>query len=120
MDNEAGGIGECFTLAGFIKIVESFAVFTCLMLHRIGDQGYQTFFGATDKQLDKNDVRYPMEVDAEILGTGTVVAFVIITPMILLAYSIYGHKRIQATSLDPIFCFIAACTLIASGGEWFN
>ena len=34
-----GGIGECFTLSGFIKILESCAAFTCVMLHRIGDQG---------------------------------------------------------------------------------
>ena len=38
------GIGECFTLAGFIKIVESFAAFTCVMLHRLGDQGYQVSY----------------------------------------------------------------------------
>ena len=37
----AGGEGilECFTLSGFIKILESCAAFTCVMLHRIGDQG---------------------------------------------------------------------------------
>ena len=34
-----GGIGECFTLSGFIKILESCAAFTCVMLHRLGDQG---------------------------------------------------------------------------------
>ena len=33
------GVGECFTLSGFIKILESCAAFTCVMLHRIGDQG---------------------------------------------------------------------------------
>lgn len=37
------GLGECFGLSGWIKIVESFAVFTCLMLHRIGDQGQQVY-----------------------------------------------------------------------------
>ena len=35
------GIGECFTLSGFIKILESCAAFTCVMLHRLGDQGYE-------------------------------------------------------------------------------
>lgn len=35
------GLGQCFGLSGWIKIVESLAVFTCLMLHRIGDQGQQ-------------------------------------------------------------------------------
>ena len=35
------GVYECFTLSGFLKIAESFAVFTCLMLHRIGYIGKQ-------------------------------------------------------------------------------
>ena len=35
------GIYECFTLSGFFKIFESVAVFTCLMLHRIGNSGKQ-------------------------------------------------------------------------------
>jgi hypothetical protein len=35
------GVSECFSLSGFLKITESFAVFTCLMLHRIGYYGKQ-------------------------------------------------------------------------------
>ena len=76
----------------------------------------QIFYGASDLVLDREDVQYPIEVDAEIIGTGAATAFVIITPMILLAYAIEGRKAIQATKMDAIFCFIAAATLIASGG----
>ena len=34
--SEEGGLHHCFSLSGWIKIVESFAVFTLIMLHRIG------------------------------------------------------------------------------------
>ena len=37
------GIYECFTMSGFFKIFESVAVFTCLMLHRIGYVGKQVW-----------------------------------------------------------------------------
>ena len=37
------GIGECFTLSGLIKILESCAAFTCVMLHRLGDQGNEVY-----------------------------------------------------------------------------
>ena len=40
----------------------------------------------------------------------------IVTPMILLAYAVEGRKRVQATSLDPLFSFVGAALLIASGG----
>ncbi len=44
-------------------------------------------------------------------------AFTVITPLILLAYAIEGRKAIQSTSLDYIFCAVAAVLLIAAGGE---
>jgi hypothetical protein len=46
-------------------------------------------------QLDVEDVVYPQEVDAEILGSGVVMAFSIISPLILLAYAVEGRKNIQ-------------------------
>jgi hypothetical protein len=46
-------------------------------------------------QLDVEDVLYPQEVDTEVLGTGAVMAFAVITPMILLAYAVEGRKQIQ-------------------------
>ena len=50
------------------------------------------FFAANDMVLDNEDVIDSSEVDAEVLGAGTVMAFTIITPMILLAYAIEGRK----------------------------
>jgi hypothetical protein len=44
-------------------------------------------------------------------------AFSVITPLILLAYAVEGRKEVQATSLDYIFCGVAAGLLIAAGGR---
>lgn len=111
------GLGNCFCLSGYIKMLESFAIFTCLMLHRIGDKGNQVFFGASDAILNNQDPVYPMEVDAEIIGAGAVMAFTVITPLILLAYAVEGREAVQSTSLDSLFCFVAAVMLITAGGE---
>lgn len=131
------GLLECFRLSGLIKILESCAIFVCMMLHRIGNRGnqvtmdirfnmiprgklfsrlVQVWFGANDQYLDQKDPIYEAEVDIEILG-GCVMAFVIITPMILLAYAIEGTDAIQRTSLDSLFTFTAAATLIATGSK---
>ena len=50
------------------------------------------------------------------LNSGTLTCLMIVTPLILLAYAVEGRKRIQATSLDPLFSFVGAALLIASGG----
>ena len=68
--------------------------------------------------LHVNDVTYPTEADAEILGSGTLTCFIIVTPMILLAYAVEGRKEIQRTSIDALFCFAGACMLIATGGKF--
>ena len=31
---------ECFRLGGILKMLETFCVFTCLILHRIGNTGW--------------------------------------------------------------------------------
>ena len=74
------------------------------------------WFAATDGTLNSQDPTYETEVDAEILG-GCVMAFTIITPLILLAYALEGTEVVQATSLDSLFCFTAAATLIATGSK---
>jgi len=114
--SEQGGVIECFRPGGLIKMLETFCVFTCVIIHRIGNTGWVVYFGAADLVLDRKDVRYPVEADAEIVGLGGVTAFLIITPMLLLAYAIEGRKSIQAMKLDAIFCFIGAGVLIAGGG----
>ena len=54
MADGSGGIMECFTLSGLIKILESCAAFTCVMLHRIGDQGNEVKY-----VLPKYSISYP-------------------------------------------------------------
>ena len=68
--------------------------------------------------LNTYDSIYPTEADAEILGCGTLICLMIVTPMILLAYAVEGRKNIQATSLDAIFSFVGAAMLIAVGGNY--
>ena len=68
--------------------------------------------------LHNEDPFYPTEADAEIIGSGTLMCLIIVTPMILLAYAVEGRKRIQATSLDPLFSFAGAGMLIAAGGKF--
>lgn len=46
----------------------------------------QVFFGASDDILNAEDERWEAEVDAEIIGAGAVMAFTIITPLMLVAY----------------------------------
>ena len=70
--------------------------------------------------LHAEDPAYPTEADAEILGTGTLLCLILVTPMILLAYSVEGRKAVQSTSLDCLFSFAGACLLIAAGGTFFS
>ena len=74
------------------------------------------FFGAADQILDQEDNNYETEVDTELLG-GVVMAYCVITPMILLAYSYEGTNVVQRTSMDVIFSFVGAFVLVAVGGE---
>ena len=68
--------------------------------------------------LNVKDSRYPHEADAEMIGSGTLMCLMIVTPMILLAYAVEGRKNVQATSLDPLFSFAGAGLLIAAGGMY--
>ena len=68
--------------------------------------------------LNVKDSRYPHEADAEMIGSGTLMCLMIVTPMILLAYAVEGRKNVQATSLDPLFSFAGAGLLIAAGGTY--
>ena len=75
----------------------------------------QVFFGTTDFAMNYKNT--PNETDAEILGCGTLTAFCIITPIILLSYCWEGKDVVQTTVLDAAFAFIAAAMLIAAGGK---
>jgi len=81
------------------------------------------FFGASDLNLDQNDVTYKTEIDTEFLG-GALVAFTIISPLMLLAYAVEGTNVIQRTSMDVLFSITGAFVLVALGGmtcfAWHN
>ena len=77
---------------------------------------FQIFWGANDNILDQVDNNYETEVDTELLG-GAVLAFTIISPMLLLAYALEGVEVIQRTSMDILFSTVGGIVLIAVGGE---
>lgn len=101
-------------ISGLFKIVESFAVFVCLVIHRIGYRGSQVWFGTTDFEM--NYKSSPSEVDAEVIGCGILTCMAIVTPLILLSYVMEGREAVQCTVMDSAFCFIAATLLMCAGG----
>ena len=53
------------------------------------------FFAASDMVLDNEDIIDSTEADAEILGAGVLMAYTLITPLMLLAYAVEGRKVVQ-------------------------
>jgi len=102
----------CSTAALF-KVFETFAVFTCLVIHRIGNQGSQVWFGASD--FDMSYKSSQNEIDAEVIGCGILTCMTIVTLTILLSYMVEGRKVVQSTVLDMTFCFVAAVLLVTAG-----
>ncbi len=54
--------------------------------------------------LDNVDIIDSSEADAEILGAGAVMAFAIITPLMLLAYAVEGRDAIKVNIEN--FCLL--------------
>ena len=46
-----------FSTSGLFKVFECFAVFTCLVVHRIGNRGSQVWFGTTDFEMGYKETR---------------------------------------------------------------
>lgn len=63
---------------------------------------FKIFYAANDMVLDNEDIIDSSEADAEILGAGTVMAFTIITPLMLLAYAVEGRNVIKVN--NETFC----------------
>merc|ERR1712045_1026971 len=103
-----------FSTSGMIKTVECFAVFTCVVVHRIGNRGSQVWFGTTDFEMGYKETRN--EVDAEVLGCGILTCMCIVSLTILLSYLIEGREVIQSTVIDAAFCIVASALLMTAGG----
>jgi len=56
------------------------------------------------------------EVDAEIIGCGTLSLLAIVSITILLSYLIEGREVVQSTVIDATFSFLAATLLMTAGG----
>ena len=121
---------QLLSVSGLFKTFECFAVFICLVIHRIGNNGSQVspgpsappltqcckvFFGTSRFQMQYNHV--PSETDAEILGCGILTCMCIVSLTILLSYLLEGREVVQSTVVDSVFCFLAAALLLTAGGE---
>merc|ERR1711997_29951 len=100
--------------SGLFKVFECFAVFTCVVVHRIGNRGSQVWFGTTDFEMGYKETRN--EVDAEVLGCGILTCMCIVSLTILLSYLIEGREVIQSTVIDAAFCIVASALLMTAGG----
>merc|ERR1712062_604882 len=103
-----------FSTSGMIKTVECFAVFTCLVIHRIGNRGSQVWFGTTDFEMGYKETRN--EVGAEIIGCGSLTRMGIVSFTILLSYLMEGREVVQSTVIDAAFCIVGAALLMTAGG----
>merc|ERR1711892_836500 len=107
-------MGSSGSTSGMIKAFECFAVFICVVIHRIGNQGDQEWFGTADFEMSFKSAK--SEVDAEIIGCGILTCMCIVSISILASYLLEGREKIQSTVMDAAFSFIAATLLIACGG----
>merc|ERR1711915_533732 len=105
---------DLFSTSGLFKTFEAFTVFVCVVIHRIGNQGSQVWFGTADFEMGYKET--PSEVDAEVLGCGILTCMSIVSLTILASYLIEGREVVQSTVIDSAFCIIAATLLLTSGG----
>merc|ERR1712080_514756 len=84
-----------FDTPALFKLFEAFGVFTCLVIHRIGNQGTQVWFGTADQDMSYKSVH--SQVDAEVIGCGILTCMTIVTLTILLSYLVEGREVVQAT-----------------------
>merc|ERR550519_735473 len=105
---------QLLSISGLFKTFECFAVFVCLVIHRIGNNGSQVFFGTSRFQMQYNHV--PSETDAEILGCGILTCMCIVSLTILLSYLLEGREVVQSTVIDAAFCIVASALLMTAGG----
>merc|ERR1711864_5954 len=89
-------------------------VSTSLVIHRIGNQGTQVWFGTSDFEMNYKGVT--SEVDAEVIGCGILTCMSIVTITILISYLVEGREKVQSTVMDAAFSIIAATLLMACGG----
>jgi hypothetical protein len=81
------------------KILEIVFGFIALIIHRYGDYGKMIFFGTTNNKLQQNDDA----IDAENLGNGVLVAYIVISSVLLVAYVIDGRYTIQSFFLEWVW-----------------
>eukprot|EP00090_Calanus_glacialis_P035446 TRINITY_DN60520_c0_g1_i1.p1 TRINITY_DN60520_c0_g1~~TRINITY_DN60520_c0_g1_i1.p1 ORF type:complete len:176 (-),score=19.48 TRINITY_DN60520_c0_g1_i1:167-694(-) len=106
------GLSELFTsVSGWLKLSELVLIFITLIIHRHGDNGHYLYFSTTGTKLGYDDPN----IDAENLGNGTLVTFLIITIVLIIGYVIDGREYIQQSILEPIWNLLGAFMFMGSG-----
>merc|ERR1712212_1047416 len=114
MGSSANTMSGLLETSSLFKVFEGFSVFVCLVIHRIGNQGSQVWFGTSDFEMSYKAAK--SEVDAEIIGCGILTCMSIVSLTILISYLVEGREKVQSTVIDAAFSFIAAALLMACGG----
>ena len=109
---------EIFSFSGILKILEIVFGFIALIIHRYGDYGKMIFFGTTNNKLQQvyqkicyhqcltlaqvliSKFQNDDAIDAENLGNGVLVAYIVISSVLLVAYVIDGRYTIQSFFLE--------------------
>lgn len=109
--------GEIFSASGILKVLEIVLAFITIIIHRYGDYGKMIFFGNPAIQLSSViivkfqikrkkslTIRYFQKnspgLDAENLGNGVLVAYLVISSILLASYVIDGRFAIQEFFLE--------------------
>lgn len=107
-------MGEVCSFSGILKIIEIVLVFITIVLHRHGDNGRYIFFATSNEQLQYNSSNRGA-INMENLGNGTLVTFLIITPVLLICYVLDGQYEIQKMFLEWIWNLVGACCFLGIG-----
>ena len=116
-----GSTAEIFSASGILKVLEVLISFIAIMIHRYGDYGRAIFFGTSSEVLaqvksyyftDQNGIEIIVTAlqndpgtDAENLGNGVLVAYLIISAVLLVAYVIDTRYVVQSFFLESVSKF---------------
>merc|ERR1712141_102354 len=100
---------EICSVSGILKVCEILFGFITVIIHRYGDYGKMLFFGTAAVQLSPNDPG----TDAENLGNGVLVAYLIISSVLLVSYCLVVLLFVGCCLLFVVCCllFVVCCLM---------
>jgi hypothetical protein len=113
---EGGGSSELLSLPGFLKITEIVLLLVAVIIHRHGNNGGYIFFGSTEYQLQTGMGNNGAgELEAENLGNGALVSFLIISSVLLISYVLDGRAAVQRLFIEWFWNLLGFCMLVGAG-----